>query len=113
MRFYLYQLNGKLGDMQENARKIASFTQNFKNDVCTLLPSLPLIQHPYSAVSRIGGFFERVKRHKLISKNTNIVYESLYKGEKIFLEKNRRHYVKKFPDTNRYGKNFRSPLPRT
>ena len=87
MRFYLYQLNGKLGDMQENARKIASFTQNFKNDVCTLLPSLPLIQHPYSAVSRIGGFFERVKRHKLISKNTNIVYESLYKGEKFFWKK--------------------------
>lgn len=77
MRFYLYQINGKLGDMQKNAEKITGFTKDFGKDCCTLLPSLPLIGHPYEEISYIGGFFERVKKQPLACSHTNILYESI------------------------------------
>lgn len=77
MRFYLYQLNSKLGDMQKNAEKIAAFTKDFGKDCCTLLPSLPLIGQPYEEISHVGGFLERVNKQTLSCTTTNILYESL------------------------------------
>lgn len=77
MRFYLYQINGKLGDMHKNAEKILNFTKDFGKDCCTLLPSLPLIGNPCEEISHVGGFLERVKKETLSCKNTNIIYESL------------------------------------
>lgn len=77
MRFYLYQINGKLGDMQANAQKVLAFAQNLEKDCCTLLPSLPLIQHPCTEISHVGGFLERVQKEKLPCTHTNILFESL------------------------------------
>lgn len=77
MRFFLYQVNGKLGDMQKNAEKILNFTRDFGKDCCTLLPSLPLIGNPCEEISHVGGFPERVKRETLSCNTTNIIYESL------------------------------------
>lgn len=77
MRFYLYQINGKLGDMQKNAEKITGFTKDFGKDCCTLLPALPLIGNPYKEISHIGGFLKRVQNHTLCCDHTHILYESL------------------------------------
>lgn len=77
MRFYIYQLNSKLGDMQENAEKIHEFTKDFGKNCCTLLPSLPLIGQPYEEISHVGGFLERVKKQQLSCNNTNILAEDL------------------------------------
>ncbi len=76
MRFYLYQLNGKLGDMQANAQKILAFAKNLENDSCTLLPSLPLVQHPYAEISHVGGFLDRARKEYLDCSHTNILFES-------------------------------------
>ena len=65
MRFYLYQINSKLGDMQGNSQKILSFAKDFGLDCCTLLPSLPLIGQPYDEISHVGGFLERIKKQEL------------------------------------------------
>lgn len=77
MRFYLYQINGKLGDMWANAHKVLAFTKNLEKDSCTFLPSLPLIQHPYKEISHVGGFLDRVKSTQLTCEHTNLLYESL------------------------------------
>lgn len=77
MRFYLYQMNSKLGDMQGNAEKVLNFTKDFGLDCCTLLPSLPLIGQPYQEISHVGGFTERVKKQNLSCENTNILAEDL------------------------------------
>lgn len=77
MRFYLYQINGKLGDMWANAHKVLAFTKNLEKDACTFLPSLPLIQHPYNEIAHVGGFLERVKSTLLTCEHTNLLYESL------------------------------------
>lgn len=77
MRFYLYQINSKLGDMQGNTQKILNFTKEFGKDCCTFLPSLPLIGQPYDEISHVGGFLERVKKQKLSCTASNILYESL------------------------------------
>ena len=77
MRFYLYQINSKLGDMQGNSQKILSFAKDFGLDCCTLLPSLPLIGQPYDEISHVGGFLERIKKQELSCSAANILYESL------------------------------------
>lgn len=77
MRFYLYQMNSKLGDMQGNTQKILNFTKDFGKDCCTLLPSLPLIGQPCEEISHVGGFLARVGKQNLSCNTTNILAESL------------------------------------
>lgn len=79
MRFYLYQMNGRLGDMAQNGQKLLHFVQSLPEDSCTLPPSLPLIHHPYTDLEYAGGFLERVQQYLLTEKETKaaLVYESL------------------------------------
>ena len=77
MRFYMFQANGRLGDIQSNSQKIQNFCISFGENDCTLLPSLPLIHHPYQEIAYIGGFFERIHTHNLINEKSPILFQTL------------------------------------
>ncbi len=77
MRFHLFQANGRLGDIDANSQKIKNFCQSFNENDCTLLPSLPLIHHPYQEIAHVGGFFERIQKHTLQKNNSPLIFQTL------------------------------------
>ncbi len=77
MRFHLFQANGRLGDVTANNQKILNFCQSLNENDCVLLPSLPLIHHPYQEIAHIGGFLERINQHTLQEQNVPIIFQTL------------------------------------